>query len=229
MPTVLVGQFEPCVTALGPGHRSVVWVQGCPFRCPGCCSPHFLERGQPQHEIHSDALIGLIRAARERYGIEGISLSGGEPFAQARALAPVAAACRQLGLSTLAWTGYTLEQLTGATGSAPPPHAGELLAGLDVLIDGPFRQDRPPTPLRGSDNQRVHRLTERYSEADLTGQAVEVRVRPDGDLQAYGIVPDWWTAVSRLFGLELNPESAASPPAEPTGLNQSPAEPPDRQ
>jgi anaerobic ribonucleoside-triphosphate reductase activating protein len=34
----LASRTDRC-TVLGPGRRAVLWVQGCPFRCPGCVAP----------------------------------------------------------------------------------------------------------------------------------------------------------------------------------------------
>src|SRR5947207_12067562 len=70
-------------TVLGPGTRAVLWVQGCPFRCPGCVAPETLPfRGGEAVSVASlaDELIGLPE-------IEGVTFSGGEPMSQAAALA----------------------------------------------------------------------------------------------------------------------------------------------
>jgi anaerobic ribonucleoside-triphosphate reductase activating protein len=120
-----------------------------------------------------------LRRARDRYGLEGVSFSGGEPFLQAAALARLARGCRRLGLSVLAWSGFTLEELRGASA---PSGAAALLDELDVLIDGPFvRELSGEDCLRGSSNQRVIQLTDRYGEADLRGpRRVEWLVQPGG-------------------------------------------------
>ena len=85
--------------------------------------------------------------------LDGLSLSGGEPFCQAAALAPLAAAARARGYHVMAWTGCTLEALL----RAGRPDWEALLRALDVLVDGPFIQARRSLALawRGSDNQRV--------------------------------------------------------------------------
>ena len=66
----------------GPGHRLVIWTQGCPFRCVGCFNPetHALEGGQ---QIEVEALAKRINSD---VAIEGITISGGEPLLHAEAL-----------------------------------------------------------------------------------------------------------------------------------------------
>jgi anaerobic ribonucleoside-triphosphate reductase activating protein len=88
--------------------------------------------------------------------IDGVTFLGGEPFAQAGALAVVARAARDRGLSVLVFTGYTLEALRGARRE----DWGALLAWTDLLVDGRYEAGNP-SPLRfvGSANQRLHALT----------------------------------------------------------------------
>lgn len=94
-------------------------------------------------------------------GIVGITFSGGEPFDQAAGLAALARRVRESrDLGVVCFTGHTLESLR----SKGAPSADDLLAQVDLLIDGPFLADRPPAPFwRGSDNQRLHFLTPRYA------------------------------------------------------------------
>src|SRR5437870_3480299 len=70
-------------TVLGPGVRAVLWVQGCPFRCPGCVAPETLPFTGGT-EVRVDDLAGQLVALS---AIEGVTFSGGEPMAQADALA----------------------------------------------------------------------------------------------------------------------------------------------
>jgi anaerobic ribonucleoside-triphosphate reductase activating protein len=102
-------------------------------------------------------VIDLINNNRE--GIEGISLCGGEPFAQAEPLSRVAAAAHTMGLSVVSFSGYTLEEL------ASVPQADLLLAQTDILLDGRFEKGSLERKRHwvGSTNQRVHYLTARYA------------------------------------------------------------------
>jgi len=181
----LAGRSDGC-TVLGPGVRAVLWVQGCPFRCPGCVAPETLPfAGGEVVEVDTLAaeLAGLAH-------IEGVTLSGGEPMSQAAALNRLIDCVRaRCDLSFVCYTGHTLDALQRKGSQAQRA----LLERLDVLIDGPFVQERH-TDLRwrGSDNQRVWFLSPRYRElaalADERGRWIEFEVG-DGTLRWMGIPP----------------------------------------
>jgi len=177
-----VAAILPCSEVNGPGRRSVVWLQGCPLRCPGCRNPTLWpalrERLAPAPVLTAE----LVSTA----GIEGVTFTGGEPFAQAAGLAPVARAVRRAGLSVMVWTGYDLDEL----GS---PAARALLAQVDLLVTGRFLRDRarPGLAWRGSDNQRVWYRTARYGPADEpAGGEVEVHLGPGGAARLTGFPDD---------------------------------------
>ena len=175
-----VHAVEPRSRANGPGARFVVWLQGCTLGCPGCFNPATHEVGG--REVSVAELAAQLAATR---GIEGLSLSGGEPLQQPAAAAALLDAARALGLSTLAFSGYTLEEIRALPGGA------EVLARLDVLIDGRYvAGDRLATGLRGSANQRIHLLTGRYRLADVEATPVaEIRIGPTGELVLTGVDP----------------------------------------
>ncbi|MEZ4238439.1 MAG: 4Fe-4S single cluster domain-containing protein [Myxococcota bacterium] len=153
---MVIGRTE----AEGPGVRTAIWVQGCPFRCKGCCNPEFLRfAGGTARTV--DGLAEEVARA----GGEGISLLGGEPFAQAPALARLAAAVRAQGRSVMVYSGYTLAELQG---SEAPAGAAALLQHVDLLVDGRYEQAQRTTTRRwiGSDNQVLHFLTDRYQPED---------------------------------------------------------------
>ncbi len=132
----------------GPGTRAVVWVQGCPRRCPGCFNEAF-QPFSPATLVHAEALAKTILSLD---GIDGVTFSGGEPFSQAGPLAALGRRLRGAGLSLVTYTGYTAEELGGGHDPAWP----ELLAVTDLLIAGPFLAARAaPDPLKGSANQQV--------------------------------------------------------------------------
>ena len=81
-----------------------------------------------------------------------VTLSGGEPFAQAGEFARLARLLKAAGYEVAAYTGYTFEQLLNGT-----PEQKQLLESIDVLIDGPFIQAEKSLELafRGSKNQRI--------------------------------------------------------------------------
>jgi len=140
------------VTALGPGQRIGIWTQGCSIRCPGCVS---LDTWKPDRSkaIEVDELLAWCR--RVSGGApEGITISGGEPFEQPRALAQLLAGLerwrRALAepFDILCYSGYRIERLR-------KEHA-KLLERIDALICDPFVEALPTERWwRGSDNQRL--------------------------------------------------------------------------
>src|SRR6266540_776286 len=154
--TMQIAQVVPCTEAEGPGKRFAVWFQGCPLRCPGCCNPEFLPFTGGETKSLAEMTEWLTRS-KSVNGIEGITLLGGEPFAHVVAAIALTRAARELGLSVMVFSGYSLEQLQ-------EEHHMQLLALTDILVDGPFLREQPDTTRRwvGSTNQRIHFLTDRY-------------------------------------------------------------------
>jgi len=177
-----VHAIEQRSRANGPGARFVVWFQGCSLGCPGCFNPATHATGG--QEIAIADLAMQLRAARDA-GIQGLSLSGGEPLQQAAAAAALLAEARALGMSTLAFSGYTLEEIRAL------PHGPDVLAQLDVLIDGRYvAGERLATGLRGSANQRIQLLTPRFTQADVEATPVaEIRISPTGEIVLTGVNP----------------------------------------
>lgn len=176
VPMRLGHRAERC-TVLGPGTRAVLWLQGCGRRCPGCIAPELWPYGGGQatsaHEL-SEWVLGL-------QGIDGLTVSGGEPMDQAEGLEVLLRALRAARpeLSLICYSGYTLEELRAGT-----PAQVAALGLLDVLIDGPYREDEDSgAPLRGSDNQRIRLLSPRHTLEGLLGDSsrrVEVIMEMDG-------------------------------------------------
>ncbi|HTL37908.1 MAG TPA: 4Fe-4S single cluster domain-containing protein [Kofleriaceae bacterium] len=169
--------------ANGPGSRFVIWMQGCTLGCAGCFNPttHDPQAGR---EVSIDELAAEMARARDA-GSEGLSLSGGEPLQQAEAAAAVLDAARALGLSTLAFSGYTIDEIRAL------PHGPDVLARLDVLIDGRYvAAERFATGLRGSANQRIQLLTGRYAMSDIEATPVaEIRISATGEAILTGVNP----------------------------------------
>ncbi|MEW2219068.1 4Fe-4S single cluster domain-containing protein [Streptomyces sp. NPDC006990] len=173
-------------TVLGPGARAVLWVQGCPLRCRGCVAAETLPFGggtdRTVPEL-ADWLCGLP-------AVEGVTLSGGEPFSQAAGLAALLDAVRERrpDFSAMAYSGLTYEVLRrgGADRRA-------LLRRLDLLVDGPYVAAlHGSLRWRGSSNQRLVALTDRYPELRSqpdTSAGIEVSVEPGGALSWAGVPP----------------------------------------
>jgi anaerobic ribonucleoside-triphosphate reductase activating protein len=175
-----VHAIEPRSRANGPGTRFVVWLQGCTLGCPGCFNP--TTHGPGGREVAISELAAQLAATRD---IEGLTLSGGEPLQQAEAAAALLDAARALGLSTLVFSGYALDEIRALPGGPA------VLDRVDVLIDGRYvAGDRLASGLRGSGNQRIQLLTGRYTLADVEATPVaEIRITPGGEVVLTGVDP----------------------------------------
>lgn len=137
------------VTALGPGNRVALWVSGCSHRCPGCANPELWER-RPEQRIPVSKAVDFLERLWKEKNPDGLTITGGEPFDQAGALAGMLD-CRASWRDILIYTGYRREELLR------DPCRKALLLRADVLIDGPYIEERnnPSAVLRGSENQRL--------------------------------------------------------------------------
>jgi anaerobic ribonucleoside-triphosphate reductase activating protein len=146
----LAGIVKESVVA-GPGIRMVVFVQGCPHHCPGCHNPDSHDPAGGYESCTEEIIAGFP----DGKVVSGITLSGGEPFAQAKALVIVATEAKNRGLSVVAYTGYRFEKLLEM--GEREPEVLKLLRLTDILVDGLYEQDRRDIGLafRGSGNQRL--------------------------------------------------------------------------
>lgn len=138
----------------GPGLRFAIFTQGCPHHCPGCHNPETFDP-QGGQEISVEELVARMG---KNPLIQGLTLTGGEPFAQAADCAKLARAAHDVGWTVWTYTGYTLEAIL----ASQDPAWQELLRCTDVLVDGPFIQEQKSyeLPFRGSRNQRLIRVRE---------------------------------------------------------------------
>ncbi len=157
----------PATFTNGPGRRFAVWVQGCSLRCcTRCLNPELLVPAGGVDVTPAD-LVARAIGVRQRWGIEGVTILGGEPFDQAEAVASVARAAHDLGLSVVVYTGWLVERLAQrAEGS---DGLRRLLDEVDMLVEGPHDEAYalPGTLWRGSANQRIVLMSERYGVAGV--------------------------------------------------------------
>ena len=169
-----VARKKPFCNVLGPGTRCVVWFYGCSKRCPGCIAGTMNDTDE--YELYTPRQLTKWVLAND--GIEGITLSGGEPFEQPLDELQQLLECvkQKSHLSIISYTGYRLEDMD---------FAKNVLQYVDVLIDGEYRQEEDAGQRwRGSANQRFHFLTERYrSEAEMWNNTFERQIEIELDLQ----------------------------------------------
>lgn len=135
-----------------------------------------------------DELLEEVLSIQE---IEGITISGGEPFEQnADALFGFLSGIKgSERLSVMAYTGYGLSELMN------DPRKNKCLALIDILVDGPYIASEDKGELwRGSGNQTIHFLTSRYAYLAETipsqkGRPMEFSISKDNRFSFVGIPP----------------------------------------
>lgn len=133
----------------GPGLRLTIFTQGCLHNCPGCHNP---QTHDPNGGSWADT-EDILAAAAENPLLDGITLSGGDPFLQPVPCLALAEGAHKLGLNVWTYTGYTWETLLEENDADKLA----LLKETDVLVDGPFLLAERSLELQfcGSRNQRL--------------------------------------------------------------------------
>ena len=150
--------IKNCDIANGPGVRVSLFVSGCTHRCKGCFNEVAwdFEYGEPFTEETVDSILEMLKPDY----IRGLTLLGGEPF-DPRNQGEIVKLLRKIkavypNKSIWAFSGYLFEQIiSGKLGEWETTR--EYLGYLDVLVDGPFVEEKKNLNLqfRGSENQRL--------------------------------------------------------------------------
>ena len=132
----------------GPGIRTTIFSQGCPHHCKGCHNPETWAFGCGT-QVPVEAIVDIVKSNPL---CRGVTFSGGEPFSQAAGFAKLAKLLKEKGYEVASYSGYTFEELLNGSDEQK-----ELLASIDILIDGPFlmAEKTLEAPFRGSRNQRI--------------------------------------------------------------------------
>lgn len=144
---------------LGPYQRYILWVQGCPFSCVGCMTPD----SQDMSAGTKVSIQSLVNEILYIHNNEGITITGGEPFMQAKELVIMIEKVKfYRDLGVIIYSGFTLEQLKNKNDK----NINRLLDLTDILIDGLYEDSLNDNTraLVGSTNQKIHRLTSRYDD-----------------------------------------------------------------
>ncbi|HLM60348.1 MAG TPA: 4Fe-4S single cluster domain-containing protein, partial [Pyrinomonadaceae bacterium] len=148
----IAGYYHDSLTE-GPGRRSSVLFQFCPLKCKGCWTPQL-------HSKEAGELISVEKLAEllldPEYERDGVTILGGEPFAQPEGLNALIKRLRSKNCPHIVcYTGYTLEVLREK--AVKQPAIGEALNQIDVLIDGAYVESLSSGAglWTGSGNQRV--------------------------------------------------------------------------
>lgn len=153
------GNIKKYDIANGEGVRVTLFVSGCTNHCFNCFQPETwdFDYGQP---FTNDTMRELLEALRPDY-IQGLTLLGGDPFelSNQEGLIELLREVKKQYPEKDIWsyTGFILDQDLLDGGRRHGPYTDEMLSYIDVLVDGPFIQDKKNISLkfRGSENQRV--------------------------------------------------------------------------
>lgn len=150
--------IKNCDIANGPGVRVSLFVSGCTHHCKGCFNEVAwdFDYGQP---FTNETIQTILDMMKPSY-IKGLTLLGGEPF-EPQNQGPIVELLRQVkktypDKSIWAFSGYLFEKITSRT-LGDWAVTREFLSSLDVLVDGPFVEEKKNLALRfrGSENQRL--------------------------------------------------------------------------
>lgn len=140
---------------LGPGNRYALWFQGCKQRCENCIATNSydISQGIP-HNIDK-----LLKEILHMPNINGITISGGEPFLQPQALLQIVSSVKKYSsLDVMLYSGYTYKTLKTSF-----PLAKEILDLTDIFIDGPYLPQKDFGYMwRGSQNQNIYFFSDKY-------------------------------------------------------------------
>ncbi|MFT5559476.1 MAG: anaerobic ribonucleoside-triphosphate reductase activating protein [Psychromonas sp.] len=148
--------YHPVDVVNGVGTRCTLFVSGCDHQCPGCYNQKTwpTDAGHFFTDAFENAIIDDLNDPRIRK--KGLSLSGGDPLhsgnlsAILKLVKRVKTECE--GKDIWLWSGYEMAALSAKQ--------QEIIAFVDVFIDGKFEQDlaNPSLKWRGSSNQVIYYL-----------------------------------------------------------------------
>lgn len=138
-------------TVNGTGFRSVVFFSGCSLNCKGC---HNKEMQNHQYGESVSVEDIMKRIMKNKPLLDGVTISGGDPFEQIDGLTELLVALKKEGMDTWVYTGRTKEQLE------KDERNKKALSLINTLVDGPFVEEMKTThePYVGSANQRILKL-----------------------------------------------------------------------
>ena len=153
------GALKEYDVANGEGVRISLFVSGCTNHCFQCFQPQTwdFDYGKPYTKETEEQILSFLK----NDFVSGLSLLGGDPFeiSNQRELVTLCSKVKELypNKSIWAWTGFILDQDLLEGGKRHCEVTDELLSTIDILVDGPFIQEKKNLMLafRGSENQRV--------------------------------------------------------------------------
>lgn len=172
---VLLNRLHHPVTALGHGTRAGIWFQGCDIGCAGCLSQDTWD-SDSSRSVPVGSVLDWLRGLPP---VDGVTISGGEPFQQPGALRALLEGVHEWrgsrSLDILVYSGYVISRLSRN------PESRDILELCDAVVTGPYIERlNDGSPLRGSSNQELVPLTplghRRYVTVDSDRRRIQVCV-----------------------------------------------------
>ena len=174
------GNIKKNDIANGKGVRVTLFVSGCTNHCKNCFQPETwnFNYGKPNlismwvADMEFKTPKEIIEALKPSH-IAGLTLLGGEPFEpeNQRELVKLLRRVRKELPEKNIWsfTGFILDQDLLDGGRKHCEVTDEMLSLLDVLVDGPFKEEEKDIALafRGSRNQRVIDMKKSLKEQEV--------------------------------------------------------------
>ena len=134
-------------------------MSGCRNACKGCFQPETwaFDYGESFDEKIENQILDSLEPAY----VKGLTLLGGDPFEEENQRGLISfmrkVKERYPQKDVWAYTGYLLDEDLVAGGRKYTEVTDELLSMIDVLVDGPFVEEKKNLMLKfkGSENQRV--------------------------------------------------------------------------
>ncbi len=162
----------------GPGLRAAIWVKGCTLACKGCWNKQYWpSTGGDLVTVHE-----LNQKLNQIQGIEGITLLGGEPLQQSRAILELIKLQKLSGRTIMLYSGYEYSELDEIQ--------KECVNLSDLVILGRYEEDKRNVYLRwrGSENQKLLSPTGRYEVSDFHDgeNEVSIHINEHGNITVTG-------------------------------------------
>ena len=164
-------EIKTCDIANGEGVRTSLFVSGCTHKCKGCFNEVAwdFEYG---NVFDKQVEAYILRELSPTY-VAGLTLLGGEPFepCNQKGLLPFLEEVKRQFPHKDIWcyTGYLYDRELLPGGRAYCEYTDRMLQLIDILVDGPFVEEKKDIRLkfRGSSNQRIIDLRKTRQEGEI--------------------------------------------------------------
>ena len=160
------------VHSLGPGDRLAIWIRGCKKRCFNCANPE-LHLFNPNSEVYMTVIKEIISKIDKK--IDGITITGGEPFCQAKDLFEIITFMLEITDDILIFTGYSKKEIYDLNND----YAIKCIEKATVVIYGEYVDELNDnhTPLIASSNQVIEfynpKINNKYINYMNNGRIIE--------------------------------------------------------